>query len=62
MLQVSLSGNEYLRARVPHVLGVVQAGDGEVDSKRHQERGCSCGGGESKMRSVPSQAWAGGVR
>lgn len=44
MLQVSLSGTEYLRARVFHVLCVVQVGDGEVDSKRHQERDCSCGG------------------
>lgn len=48
-LQVFLSGIEYLRARVFHVLCVVQVGDGEVDGKRCQERNCSCGGGESKM-------------
>lgn len=42
VLQVSLSGIEYLRARVSHVLCVVQVGDGEVDGKRHQERNCSC--------------------
>lgn len=58
VLQVSLSGIEYLRVRVSHVLRVVQVGDGEVDSKRHQERNCSCSGGDSKM----SQAWSGGRR
>ena len=35
-------------------------GDGEVDSKRHQERNCSCSGWESKMRPVLSQARAEG--
>ena len=59
-LQVSLSGFEYLRVRVSQVFCVVQVGDGEVDSKRHQERNCSCNGKDSKMRPVLSQAWADG--
>lgn len=41
-LQVPLSGIEYLRAQVSHVLCVAQVSDGEVDNKRHQERNCSC--------------------
>ena len=39
---MSLSGIEYLRAQVSHVLPVVQVGDGEVDNKRHQQRNGSC--------------------
>lgn len=56
LLQLSLRGIEYLRAQVSHVLFVGQVGDGEVDNKRHQERNCSCRKGESKLRSVLSQA------
>lgn len=41
LLQVSLSGIEYLRTQISHVLHVVQIGNGEVDNKMHQERNYS---------------------
>lgn len=59
-LQVPLSGIEYLRAQVSHVLCVAQVSDGEVDNKRHQERNCSCREGESKVRPILGQAWGWG--
>lgn len=50
LLQVSLSGIEYLRTQISHVLHVVQIGNGEVDNKMHQERNYSCNEKESKMK------------
>ena len=59
MLEDPVGGIELQGTGVPHVLSVVQVGDGEVQGEGHQSRasGCSEGGREKCPAWTTVRAW-----
>lgn len=60
-LQGLLCGVEFQRAWKPHVLQIVQVGDGEVDGERHQGWFCGCSRGRRGETMLSPAEWGQGL-